>query len=180
MHRRQAYRHTEHNVLLKELGWDRLIDRAKHHKTTLFYKMSKGLCQQYLTNMISPTAMNKHQHNLRNRNNRQIPNIGLSIYTKLFMPSASKIWNTLPLSLCNTDRLSTFKNYLSKIYFPPIVNIDYNKLCIGENGIFLTRIRLGLSALNTQRCKYNLIDSPSCDLCTQDETPLHYFIYCPG
>ena len=31
-----------------------------------------------------------------------------------------------------------------------------------------------------QRFKYNLIDSPSCDHCTQDETPIHYFIYCPA
>ena len=130
--------------------------------------------------MIPPTAMNTHQYNLRNRNNRQIPNTRLSIYAKSFIPSASKIWNTLPPSLRNTDSLSKFKNDLSKIFFPPIVNIDYNRLCIGKNGIFLTRIRLGLSALNAQRFKYNLIDSPSCDHCTQDETPIHYFIYCPA
>ena len=52
-----AYKHTEHNALLTELGWNRLMDRAKHHKTTLFYKMSKGLCPPYLTNVIPPTAM---------------------------------------------------------------------------------------------------------------------------
>ena len=128
--------------------------------------MSQGLCPTYLTNMIPPTAMNTHQYNLRNRNNRQIPNTRLSIYAKSFIPSASKIWNTLPPSLRNTDSLSKFKNDLSKIFFPPIVNIDYNRLCIGKNGIFLTRIRLGLSASNAQ--------------CTQDETPIHYFTYCPA
>ena len=127
-----AYKHTELNALLTELGWNRLMDRAKHHKTTLFYKMSKGLCPTYLTNMIPPTAMNTHQYNLRNRNNRQIPNTRLSIYAKSFIPSASKIWNTLPPSLRNTDSLSKFKNDLSKIFFPPIVNIDYNRLCIGN------------------------------------------------
>ena len=29
-----AYKHTEHNVLLTELGWNGLIDRAKHHYST--------------------------------------------------------------------------------------------------------------------------------------------------
>ena len=52
-------------------------------------------------------------------------------------------------------------------------------MCIGKPGIWLSRIRMGLSALNAHRFKYNFIDSPNCEQCNNGvESPIHYFIHC--
>ena len=44
----------------------------------------------------------------------------------------------------------------------------------------LTRVRLGLSGLKSQRFTYNLVDIPSCDHClTANETLLYDLLECP-
>ena len=48
-----------------------------------------------------------------------------------------------------------------------------------EKWNFLNKDSTLFECFEAQRFKYNLIDSPSCDLCMQDLTPLHYSIYCP-
>ena len=47
-------------------------------------------------------------------------------------------------------------------------------------GIWLTRLRLGLSALNSHLFKYNFIESPKCPSChNPNESTLHYLFECP-
>ena len=56
----------------------------------------------------------------------------------------------------------------------------FHRLCTGKPGIWLTRLRLGLSALNIHRFKYNFIDSPNCPYCLNtNETLKHYLFECP-
>ena len=42
-------------------------------------------------------------------------------------------------------------------------------------------MRLGLSALNSQRYKYNMVPSPPCERCgVSKEDPYHIFFVCPA
>ena len=51
---------------------------------------------------------------------------------------------------------------------------------LGKAAVNHTRMRLGLSALNSQRYKYNMVPSPSCERCgTPKEDPYHIFFVCP-
>ena len=51
-------------------------------------------------------------------------------------------------------------------------------MCTFKTGIWLTRLRFGLSGLNYHRFKYNFIESPKCPNCEQVETSAHYFFQC--
>ena len=60
-------------------------------------------------------------------------------------------------------------------------DLNYDQLGIGKTSSWLTRIRLGLSALNKHRFNYNFINSPSCHLCgARNEDSLHFFFHCPA
>jgi len=62
---------------------------------------------------------------------------------------------------------------------PEHIPKPYYKLHHGKTGVWLARIRMGLSALNSQRYTYNFIDSPKCDLCRSgNENTIHYLWDC--
>ena len=60
-----------------------------------------------------------------------------------------------------------------------VTRTAYNTSCIGRAGIWLSRLRMGLSALCEHRFTYNLINDASCPTCGQRETTSHYFFHCP-
>ena len=43
-----AYRHTEHQTLLAELGWDTLQTRRHQHKLIHYFKIVKGHAPAYI------------------------------------------------------------------------------------------------------------------------------------
>ena len=45
-----AYKHTNHNKLLEELGWPPLSLRCKHHHMGIMFKIQNQLAPNYLTN----------------------------------------------------------------------------------------------------------------------------------
>ena len=50
----------------------------------------------------------------------------------------------------------------------------------GKGAINHSRIRMGLSALNSQRKKYHFIPDATCDSCNaRSETPVHFLLHCP-
>ena len=72
--------------------------------------------------------------------------------------------------------VSTFKRLLKN----PTKN-PYIQLTSGRSGVWLARIRMELSPLNSHRFRYNFIQSPTCHFCrTNSETTFHYFFKCPS
>ena len=62
------------------------------------------------------------------------------------------------------------------LYIPNL----YNNLAYGKPGIWLSRLRMGLSSLNAHRFNCNFINSPICDSCQLgNESITHYFFWCP-
>ena len=83
----------------------------------------------------------------------------------------------MPLNIRESPSLSVFKNRIC----PKLTTPTYFTLCSGKYGVQLTRLRLGLSALNEHRFKYNFIDSPVCSLCNREtESTTHFFFKCPA
>ena len=93
-----------------------------------------------------------------------------------FFPSTTKDWNGLPVSTRNSNSINIFK----KLIRGPNHYSSYNRLCSGKREAWLSRIRMGLSALNEQRYSYNFIESPLCLSCNtvQVEDSSHFFLYC--
>jgi hypothetical protein len=172
-----AYRHTKHLDLLSELGWDLLSDRRKNQKLIMFYKITNKLVPQYLQDIILGTVGSSTTYNLRNKDNIQTDLRRLYISKTSLIPSTTRMWNALPDTTKLLPTLPAFKYHLKKKYnkYTP-----FHRKCIGKVGNWLTRIRLGLSALNAQRSAYHLIDQPLCPTCSlHPENAIHYFTHCP-
>jgi hypothetical protein len=172
-----AYRHTENKRLLNELGWESLYDRRQQHKLIMYYKIASKQVPDYLQNCLPGTVAESTTHLLRNRQNRRPKQYKLSICQKSFFSSTTRLWNKLKEPIQNSLSTMSFKSAIQKFNNKPTT---YYQNCIGKCGIWLTRIRLGLSALNAQRFQYNMIDTPYCDNCPNiAENPYHYFLICP-
>jgi hypothetical protein len=141
--------------------------------------MTHDLCPKYMTDLLTQQNTNITNYRLRNRENRQIPKARTSMYKNSYIPSSTKSWNELPVTTRNTVSLDSFKKKL-KLNINHI-NLDYYKQYKKKPGIWLARLRMGLSALNAHRFTYNFIETPSCDHChSGNETTKHFFFQCPA
>ena len=72
--------------------------------------------------------------------------------------------------------MASFKRLLKN----PLSN-PYIKQTSGRTGVWLSRLRMELSPLNSHRFRYNFIQNPICHLCfTGSETNIHFFFTCPS
>jgi len=175
-----AYRHTSHEALLKELGWDLLSVRRNNAKLKIMYKIQNNTAPNYLTDLFIPSLNRRRHYNLRNNDDIGELPTRLSCYKNSFVPSVIKSWNTLPIDLRRSPSLDSFSSKLKDIYC-----CKRNKLFSVSTGSvkgsrLLARLRMGLSGLNSHRNSYNFIDHSRCPNCnSQNEDINHYFLSCP-
>jgi hypothetical protein len=170
-----AYKVTEHKVLLGEVGWEPLIDRRKTHRLSTYYKLTNGPTPPHIIPHMAQPVSNYTSYNLRNKNNLRIPQNQLELSKGSYFPKTSKEWNKLSIETKASMTLHSFKTKIS----PPIIRNPYYKTHKGKGGVWLARMRMGLSALNEQRFTYNLIDNPLCLKCGQKpETNIHFIWEC--
>lgn len=141
------------------------------------YKMFNNLVPEYLASLC-PNTNETATYTLRNRANmRTIPG-RTTTYINSFLPKTIKDWNNLSVDLRSAVSLSSFKTKLKS-------RTEYkkNKLFAYGNSrgrVHHTRIRLGLSGLNSHRFSYHFISDRSCPECSfRVEDPCHYFFDCP-
>jgi hypothetical protein len=172
-----AYKHTEHLILLKELGWEPLADRRKQHRLTAYYKLLKGHAPEHIKPLLPQTVASQTTYNLRNKEKLRPRFTRLKSSQNSFFPKTAKDWNNLSHEIKNLSSITKFKRAISK----PLYINPYYKLHQGRGGVWLSRIRMGLSGLNGHRFTYNFIPSPTCLLCNQaPENALHYLWDCPN
>ena len=107
-----AYRHTEHQTLLTELGWDSLQIRRQHRKLIHYFKITKGLTPPYLQTYLPVLTNSTINYNLRRTHNcRPIPS-RLTIYQNSFFPKTTRQWNLL--NVCHKNANSILY-YIKKI-----------------------------------------------------------------
>ena len=177
-----AYKHTSNDRLLLELNWIPLRQRRTNHKLVILYKIIHGLAPSYLT-AILPRPRDAG-YRLRSFNNMSLPtpSARLSCVRNSFLNSSIKSWNSLDKIIRSSPSYFSFKSKLlkrskSNSHFNPIL---YSRF-LGKAAVNHTRMRLGLSALNSQRYKYNMVPSPSCERCgAPQEDPYHIFFVCPA
>ena len=138
----------------------------------VLHKIQSGVYPPYLRDLI-PVAT-EPQYSLRSVS--RIPFIACRLSTTYnsFIPSTIRMWNNLPQNVVDAQSSSHFKNLLQG---HSVRNI-YNTLCTGRPGIWLSRMRMGLSALGQHRFNYNLIENACCPNCGDAETTFHYFFVC--
>ena len=114
--------------------------------------------------MVGHLPLNRadHVYALRNNNDIRVPLSRTISFRNSFIPSSIRLWNAVDPSIQNCSSLSTFKRHLRNSNFPKANPLfSYGK---GRGPVYHARIRMGLSALNQQRHKYNVIPHASCTL----------------
>ena len=173
-----AYRHTSHDKLLKELGWEPLSLRRKHHRLSIMYKIQNGLAPDYITMLCPHTVNDMSPYQLRNGANLRGMSVRTTSMMKSFFPQTIKDWNNTDISVRSQSSLLSFKQKLKdKAGYRVNKLFSYGGRHCRVNH---TRLRLGLSGLNYHRHKVNFIDDSCCPKCGSNiENPIHYFFQCP-
>jgi hypothetical protein len=173
-----AYKHTRHENLLEELGWPPLEARRKHHRLNVMFKIQNGLTPNYLRGICPALTRNRTDYNLRTGANITTPAQRTTTYQMSFIPETIRDWNKLDVLTKSVTSIESFKYKLkSKIINKPNPLFYHNN---SKAAINQSRIRMGLSALSSQRFNYNHIVSPRCLTCNaRIEDPAHYFLTCP-
>ena len=136
-------------ILLSDTG------RIEKHKLVLFYKMINSLAPEYL----SSTVYNISQYNVLNETYLQTIPARSQQYYNTFLPSTTRIWNSLPNDTKNSPSVGSFKHKLSNnITKPPPYYFSGSRL--GQ--IYHASIRLNCS-LRYHLFKKNIIDNPVCE-----------------
>ena len=106
--------------LLSDTGWESLTSRREKHKLVLFYRMIDSLAPEYLSLLVPPTVGNISQFNFRNETNLQTIPARSQQYFNPFLPSTTRIWNSLPDDTKNSPSVESFKHKLNNnITKPP-------------------------------------------------------------
>jgi len=153
-------------------------------KLCLFFKIKNNLTPPYLRSLIPRD--NQTQYRLRSASNATlpIPYSRLSSTRNAFVHSTVKLWNTLHLDVRSAPSLSMFKRRVKLVLFKQHNNKFlpslYCRMPLGKASVFLSRLRMGLSALNFHRFTYNFIPHKSCPNCNyESENIVHFLFQCP-
>ena len=104
--------------------------------------MINSLAPEYLSSLVPPTVGNISQYNLRNETNLQTIPARSQQYYNSFLPSTTRIWNSLPDDTKKSPSVEFFKHLLnSNITKPPPYYFSGSRL--GQ--IYHARIRLNCS-----------------------------------
>jgi len=98
--------------LYYETGWETLSERRKNRKPSLLYNIYHNQAPTYLNKRLVTTE--QRPYNLRNSQDVNIPFKRTTLAYRLFFPSTSRLWNTLPIDIRTVNTLSSFKFKIKK------------------------------------------------------------------
>ena len=131
----------------------------------------------FLSNLLPPYVSGSSRYPLRNSHDFIIPRTSKNVRLS-FLWHTLYDWNSLDLDVRHSSSTSVLKSRLKTMLFystNPLFNIYTPK-----SSIHHARMRMGLSALNAHRKKYNFINHNKCPLCGQiPEDTIHLFLKCP-
>ena len=142
----------------------------------MFFKILNGLTPTFLRNYLPPLASSLNPYHSRRPLERRPPLARTELYKSSFFPSATTLWNSLPLNIQACKSISQLKHYLSRNdpVCPPRFYIGDRK-----NQITHCRLRIGMSDLNFDLLNRHLTNKPSCRCGYAVETARHFFLECP-
>jgi len=172
-----AYRRTNTDALLQEVGWPKLQTRRDYNSLVMLYKMTHKMTPLYLQNLLPPRQGQHHQSRyadtyipIRARTER---------YNKSIIPATIRKWNALDTSIRTSPTISSFKRNLQREMFS--TRLDHISKVRGRASIAHTRLRLGLSPLKQHLYAHGIMPSSLCIQCNSgaEETTRHYLLQCP-
>ena len=169
-------RGTSKYKLYEESGFCSLKERRKRHKLIMFHKMVNSNCPSYVSDMLPPLVSSSNRYHHRRPHERTVPRYRTELYNKSFIPSTTRLWNSLPNNVQSTTSLSQFKTLIS-VSDSTVPSHFY----FGERNqqVIHCRLRIGMSNLNNDLYNRYLSDNSTCNCGYLAETAEHYLLYCP-
>ena len=99
---------TPSEEMFSELKWMKFPERVKYQKAILMFKIN--LAPQYLQDLFTHTT-DIHQRALRSTSNNllYVPKPKMELYRNSLSYSESKIWNSIPENIKQSDSVTLFK-----------------------------------------------------------------------
>ena len=170
---------TSTDGLRRELGWSSLTDRRKKHKLQFYHKLVfDPIIPTYIKSILPNARQQSTQRTLRNASAITLPNVRTSTYHRSFIPSTTRMWNSLSEQIRTNCSYTTFKKHLEELltpYSPP----PYFFLGTQEGLILHTKLRLNVSKLNAHQYSIQKTDSPSCFCGYPLVNTKHFLLTCP-
>ena len=171
-----APRGTRHCLLYKESGLEKLEDRRRKHKLTLYFKMKKELVPPYLSLRARVPPYQPHGHYLRNREDDNVMQTNTSSYKNSFIHSTIRDWNSLPARYRDLNQdVATFKSKLNSD--KPKVP-EYYFTGLRKYQMIHANMRTQSTNLNFHLYERYLSDDCSCECGAVVEDPSHYLREC--
>ena len=167
---------TSNSKLYEEMGWVSLAERRDQAKLVYMYKIVNNLVPRYLNNIIPETST---AYNTRTVTNLPHFRARTDTFDKSFFPSATRLWNQLPIGIRNVDSLSKFKDKIKITVQQPIKQHELVYFGNRYLAVLHTRLRLGCSQLNEHLFRIGIKDSPKCICSNENEDVWHFFFVCP-
>ena len=173
-------RRSSTDKLRRELGWDSLKTRRTIHKLIMYFMLRHPQSQlpTYITSIIPNIRLNDTGRILRNANTHTLPMNRLTTFHNSFVPSTTRLWNSLPNHVQNETSTKSFKKALVKHFGTPPPS-KFFSLGTKHGNILHTRLRIGMSHLNAHLYPQQLSESPECRCGSPSETIQHFVLNCP-
>lgn len=173
---------TPSEMLLKDVGWERLKTRREVHKLTYFYNLVdiRSKAPDFVRELLPDNRQYNTDRTLRNAHNLTQPQAHLASYKASFIPSLVDKWNQLPSCIRNLPTSKSFKEAVAQRLCSPKPPHYYE--CGSKLGnIRHTRLRLGMSYLNAHLFSIhsNKVQSPECSCGFEFENTSHFIFSCP-
>lgn len=169
---------TSTDNLLQDLGWTKLKTRRQIHKLSLYQSFNdpKHRTPDYILSMLPDTRAQNTGRILRNASTHTTLSNRTSSFQKSFFVSTIKQWNNLPESFRTLSHTS-FKRALTKqlgMPKPPAFHAFGSK----AGNIIHTRLRTGMSLLNSHLFQIQKRPSPYCSCGDFIEDTRHFTLFC--
>ena len=170
-----AWKGTNKDRLLEELGWETLSNRRWYRRPCLSHKIVNNQAPHYLRDYIPEE--NNIQFNLRHPTLLR-ENISHTLrFSKTFFPFCINAWNNLTPIIRSAPTISSCKKSLISIIRP--IKKSLHGLTNSYESALLTRLRVHFSDLNEHRFDHNFAcESPNCKCNVGVESTIHYFLHC--
>ena len=169
---------SNREALYRDTNFIPMKSRVKNSMLVVMYKILKGLCPTYLSNLVSVNDVSQALYNFRTQAPTNVPWARLESFKGSFVPHTYRLWNDLPDNVQNASPVHNFKQLL---YLDD--NIPNTAYYYGQRwpSVHHARLRIGCRALNDDlSSNLHVIPSSACQRGYPIENAQHYFYHCPS
>ena len=142
-------------ALFRDTNFIPMKSRVKNSMSVVMYKILKGLCPTYLSDLVSVNDVSQARYNFRTQAPTNVPWARLESFKCSFVPHTCRLWNDLPDKVQNASSVYNFKQLLYLDDNKPNRAYYYGQRC---PSVHHARLRIGCSGLND-----DLSSKSSCD-----------------